>query len=67
MKTYDILVKYMKENGLSQKKFCELCGINVSVLRRIKNKNPKIKAVTIYKICFFTGISADFLLGISQK
>ncbi len=45
----EIIENYLKENKISKTKFCKLCGITPSTLRRIMN-NENYRVSALFKI-----------------
>ena len=49
---FDIIVikSYIRCNKLTKQKFCDICGIDISVLNKIYSQNPKVLVMDLIKI-----------------
>lgn len=58
----ELIKKYIKEKGITVKKFCEKCEISVYNYNKLMNNNLKVRISVLYKICKTTKIKAKTLL-----
>lgn len=66
--TIGIRIREIRESkDLSREKFSELCGISTSFLAAVESGKKSITSKTIYKICHYAHISADYLLFGNQN
>ena len=54
-------------NGLTQREFGELCGVNRSMVNNWETGANNIKANHIVAICKAFDVSADWFLGLSDE
>lgn len=71
---YNIRKKFMlrfneivKKDGRTLCKIERLFGINASAMGRYRDGASVPNAISIYRICQIYGVSADWLLGLSDK
>lgn len=46
----NLITTYLKENKMSKTKFCKMCGINFSTLKKILNNQKNFKVNALFKI-----------------
>ena len=46
----ELILNFMKEQGLNKKQFCKLCGIGMDTLNKLLSNNVKIRLISAYKI-----------------
>lgn len=46
----NLIKTYLKENKMSKTKFCKMCGINFSTLKKILNNQKNFKVNALFKI-----------------
>lgn len=60
-----LIQNYIKENNLSQKEFCEKCGIDVGTLKRMfKGTNSRL--TSLLKVRVVMGVTLDSLLNLDK-
>lgn len=60
------LNEYIKELGISKRKFAERVGVSAMSISDWTNGNIQPNAESIYLICKEFNISADYLLGLED-
>lgn len=61
------LSEYIKEEGLSKRKFAEKVGVSAMSVSDWTSGKIQPSAESIYLICKACNISADYLLGLDNK
>lgn len=57
-----LVEKFMKENNLTKKAFCDLCGISVYILKRMLTNASQVGAFKVYKVAVTMNVKADDLI-----
>lgn len=60
------LSEYLKESGISKRKFAEKVGVSAASVSDWTNGKIQPNAESIFLICKAFDISADYLLGLSD-
>ncbi|MCL2847019.1 MAG: helix-turn-helix domain-containing protein [Firmicutes bacterium] len=63
---FDIIKKFMDDNGLLEQEFCKICKITTRDLQKVANNDMSVRADVIYKITEVMGIRSADLLKISR-
>lgn len=58
----NFIKNYLKENKMSKTKFCKLCGINFSTLKKILNNQKNFRVNALFKICKVLNLQINKLL-----
>ena len=45
-----LIEKYIEENNLSKRKFCQICKINPSTLKKIMTNDGNLRITALFKI-----------------
>lgn len=61
------LTKYIESIGLSKRKFAEKIGVSAMSVSDWTTGKIQPNAESIYNICSKCGLSADYLLGLTDK
>ena len=61
-----ILTHLRKEKGVSQKKAAQELGVSKGIISIWENNINEPKATYIQRLALFFGVSADYLLGITD-
>lgn len=61
------LTKYIESIGLSKRKFAEKIGVSAMSVSDWTTGKIQPNAESIYNICLKCGLSADYLLGLTDK
>ena len=56
------LRKYREEQGMTRERFSEAVGISPQFLAEVENGKKGISVETLYKICSYFDLSADYLV-----
>lgn len=59
-----LIKNYIKKNKLSQKEFCELCGISVGTLKRLIGGKSNMRLPSLLKVRRVLGVTLDSLLNL---
>ena len=57
----------IEKNGLTQKQFAEIMGVSEVTISRYVTENRYPSIDRLAKICRHLGVSADYLLGLSEE
>ncbi|MBP3344812.1 MAG: helix-turn-helix transcriptional regulator [Clostridia bacterium] len=63
----ELIEKFMKDNNLTKKIFCQKCKISRKTLDSIFEGNMNMRTRTFLKLVKFLGVGCDELLGIDDK
>lgn len=53
--------------GITTKKFVSDLGLNINFLSQLSKNSKGTNTETLYNICKYLGVSADYLLGLSNN
>lgn len=60
-----LIQNYIKENNLSQKEFCEKCGIDVGTLKKMMS-GTNSRLTSLLKVRAVMGVTLDSLLNLDK-
>ena len=67
METYEILKSLREDRELTQKNIADLLKIGRTMYRRYETGETDIPIRHLKNLCIFYGVSADYILGLSNE